>query len=59
MIKLDSMVEPAAPTQADLDAIKKQMISDQSQLFAQSIQQSLDKSYEKDGKVKINPIITQ
>lgn len=59
LIKLDSLNAPSPATQTDLDAIKKQMATDQSQLFAQNTQQYFSKDYEKSGKIKINPVITE
>ena len=59
VIKLDSVTQPTPSTQTDLDGLKKQMMTDQSQLFAQSAQQYFTKEYDKNGKIKINPIITE
>lgn len=59
VIKLISIVESKTPSQVDLDETKKQMAAEQSQLFAQSTQKYLEKQYQKEGKIKINPIITQ
>ncbi|MES2615701.1 MAG: SurA N-terminal domain-containing protein [Bdellovibrionota bacterium] len=59
LIKLDSISEPASPNQADLETLKQQMTSSQVQLFVQNTTQYLNKNYEKEGKIKINPILNE
>jgi peptidyl-prolyl cis-trans isomerase D len=59
IVKLDSITPASQPSLVDIEKLKKQILAEQSQLFAQSVVDFYSKNYEKDGKIKINPIITQ
>ncbi len=59
IVKLVSLSLPQEPSETDLITIKKQMTREQSQLFAQSTQKAFEKNYQTQGKININPIITQ
>lgn len=59
LIKLVSMNEPSKPTVEDLKELKKEMILEQGDIFRKNFEKFIHEKYEKDGKIKINPIVLQ
>lgn len=57
LVKLVSRKDPAAPSAQEQDELAKSMARSESQAYAESTQKQLLESYQKQGKIVINPMI--